>query len=171
MKVALIRDILFTRHVIGGELIDNYIIAGWTDNHLFHKHIGGRILCGNIKSRICIRLKYALESLITCPGPLRLEKKIKYKMEQSHPPPNYEASAGETNLQVSNTLPPDVVQCLKNARFVRSVPLIIHLATLLINTPASPRNLYQPPPACLPHELHLPPLHPLHSLPNNNNDH
>src|ERR1700730_10422602 len=39
-------------------------------------------------------------------------------MVQSEPPLNYEASAGQTHHQVSNTLPPDVVQCLKNARFV-----------------------------------------------------
>jgi hypothetical protein len=43
-------------------------------------------------------------------------------MAQLEPPLNYEASAGHTNLQVSDTLPPDVVQCLKNARFVRSIP-------------------------------------------------
>ncbi|KAI9745294.1 MAG: hypothetical protein M1818_001574 [Claussenomyces sp. TS43310] len=35
---------------------------------------------------------------------------------------NYEASAGETHLQISRTLPSEVVQCLKNARF-------LHLAT------------------------------------------
>ncbi|TGO32069.1 hypothetical protein BHYA_0358g00060 [Botrytis hyacinthi] len=37
-------------------------------------------------------------------------------------PLNYEASAGTTNLQVSRTLPSEVVQCLENARF-------LHLAT------------------------------------------
>lgn len=34
-------------------------------------------------------------------------------------PLNHEASAGETNKQVHSTLPPEVVQCLENARFVR----------------------------------------------------
>ena len=38
----------------------------------------------------------------------------------SEAPLNYEASAGTTNLQVSRTLPSEVVQCLENARFVRS---------------------------------------------------
>jgi hypothetical protein len=31
---------------------------------------------------------------------------------------NYEASAGTNNLQVSSTLPDEVVQVLQNARFV-----------------------------------------------------
>lgn len=33
---------------------------------------------------------------------------------------NHQASAGDTNKQVVSTLPPEVVQCLENARFVRS---------------------------------------------------
>lgn len=33
---------------------------------------------------------------------------------------NYEASAGDTHKQVVASLPPEVVQCLENARFVRS---------------------------------------------------
>lgn len=44
----------------------------------------------------------------------------------SNVPLTYEASAGETNMQVSSQLPSEVVQCLKNARFVRppsSLPL------------------------------------------------
>lgn len=36
-------------------------------------------------------------------------------------PLNYEASGGDTNMQVTSTLPPEVVQCLENARFVRLV--------------------------------------------------
>lgn len=32
---------------------------------------------------------------------------------------NYEASAGDTHKQVVTSLPPEVVQCLENARFVR----------------------------------------------------
>ncbi len=34
-------------------------------------------------------------------------------------PLNHEASAGDTNKQVTTTLPAEVVQCLENARFVR----------------------------------------------------
>ncbi|KAH6677681.1 hypothetical protein B0J14DRAFT_475633 [Halenospora varia] len=37
-------------------------------------------------------------------------------------PLNYEASAGSTHLQITNTLPSEVAQCLQNARF-------LHLAT------------------------------------------
>lgn len=40
-------------------------------------------------------------------------------------PLNYEASEGDTNKQVTSTLPQEVVQCLENARFVcdaQSVP-------------------------------------------------
>lgn len=33
-------------------------------------------------------------------------------------PLNYEASEGDTNKQTTATLPPEVVQCLENARFV-----------------------------------------------------
>lgn len=33
-------------------------------------------------------------------------------------PLNHEASAGDTNKQVTSELPPEVVQCLENARFV-----------------------------------------------------
>ena len=36
----------------------------------------------------------------------------------SNPPLTYEASAGQTNMQVSSELPQEVVQVLKNARFV-----------------------------------------------------
>jgi hypothetical protein len=38
--------------------------------------------------------------------------------QQQQIPLNHEASAGDTNKQVTSTLPPDVVQCLENARFV-----------------------------------------------------
>ncbi|ORY55249.1 uncharacterized protein BCR38DRAFT_452519 [Pseudomassariella vexata] len=43
-------------------------------------------------------------------------------------PLNHEASAGDTNKQAVNELPPDVVQCLENARF-------LHLATCIDNQP------------------------------------
>ena len=45
-------------------------------------------------------------------------------MSESHNPPlNYEASATTTHRQTSTTLPQEVSQCLKNARF-------LHLATI-----------------------------------------
>jgi hypothetical protein len=37
------------------------------------------------------------------------------------PPLNYEASAAPTNLQISSSLPDEVVACLKNTRFVSCV--------------------------------------------------
>lgn len=43
--------------------------------------------------------------------------------ETHHPPLNYEASATTTHRQTSSTLPQEVSQCLKNARF-------LHLATI-----------------------------------------
>jgi len=43
-------------------------------------------------------------------------------------PLNYEASEGDTHKQVSDSLPPEVVQCLQNARF-------LHLATCVDNVP------------------------------------
>lgn len=43
--------------------------------------------------------------------------------ESHHPPLNYEASASTTHPHVSTVLPPEVSQCLKNARF-------LHLATI-----------------------------------------
>lgn len=48
-------------------------------------------------------------------------------MEQQIPL-SHEASAGNTNMRVTNTLPPEVVQCLENARF-------LHLATCSDNVP------------------------------------
>jgi len=45
-----------------------------------------------------------------------------------HIPLNHEASAGNTNMQVTTELPHEVVQCLENARF-------LHLATCLDNIP------------------------------------
>lgn len=39
-------------------------------------------------------------------------------------PLNYEASAGDTHKQITSTLPPEVVQCIENARFVRRPCLI-----------------------------------------------
>jgi hypothetical protein len=47
-----------------------------------------------------------------------------------HPPLNYEASNTRTNPQSSTTLPPEVSQCLKNARF-------LHLATISSTTSPS----------------------------------
>lgn len=38
--------------------------------------------------------------------------------EGQNPPLNWQASATTTNPQVSSTLPQEVVNCLKNARFV-----------------------------------------------------
>ncbi|KAH6683740.1 hypothetical protein F5X68DRAFT_263117 [Plectosphaerella plurivora] len=43
-------------------------------------------------------------------------------------PLNYEASAGDTHKQTTSTLPPEVVQCVENARF-------LHLATCTDNVP------------------------------------
>ena len=43
-------------------------------------------------------------------------------------PLNYEASEGDTNKQVSDSLPPEVVQCLQNARFVSPLPPPLHTA-------------------------------------------
>ncbi|KAI0008174.1 pyridoxamine 5'-phosphate oxidase [Xylariaceae sp. FL0662B] len=43
-------------------------------------------------------------------------------------PLNFEASAGETHKQSVSSLPPEVVQCLENARF-------LHLATCVDNQP------------------------------------
>ncbi|KAK5053775.1 hypothetical protein LTR84_001736 [Exophiala bonariae] len=50
--------------------------------------------------------------------------------ETHHPPLNYEASATTTHRQTSSTLPQEVSQCLKNARF-------LHLATISSNDPQS----------------------------------
>jgi hypothetical protein len=52
-------------------------------------------------------------------------------MSESHNPPlNYEASATTTHRQTSTTLPQEVSQCLKNARF-------LHLATISSSTDSS----------------------------------
>lgn len=50
--------------------------------------------------------------------------------ESHHPPLNYEASATTTHRQTSSTLPQEVSQCLKNARF-------LHLATISSSTDPS----------------------------------
>ncbi|PQE31786.1 pyridoxamine 5 -phosphate oxidase protein [Rutstroemia sp. NJR-2017a WRK4] len=54
-------------------------------------------------------------------------------------PLNYEASAGTTNLQVSDSLPSEVVQCLQNARFLcrkhANAQQQLHLATCTSNHP------------------------------------
>ena len=53
-------------------------------------------------------------------------------MSETHNPPlNYEASATTTHPQVSSTLPPEVSQCLNNARF-------LHLATISATQTAQP---------------------------------
>lgn len=104
----------------------------------------------------------------------------------SNPPLTYEASAGETNMQVSSELPQEVVQCLKNARFVSAFLLITSLPSLQTlyhrcshipalrpstdKTKAPPSNHPQPPAPRLPNELHLPPQHPLHVRSQHNND-
>ena len=49
----------------------------------------------------------------------------------SHPPLNYEASATTANRQLFDTLPPEVSQCLKNARF-------LHLATISATSTSPP---------------------------------
>ncbi|ERF69930.1 hypothetical protein EPUS_05474 [Endocarpon pusillum Z07020] len=52
--------------------------------------------------------------------------------EPAHNPPlNYEASNTRTHPQASSSLPPEVVTCLENARF-------LHLATITNPTPTSP---------------------------------
>jgi hypothetical protein len=40
-------------------------------------------------------------------------------------PLTHEASAGDTNKQVTDSLPPEVVQCLESARFVRPLALVL----------------------------------------------
>lgn len=37
-------------------------------------------------------------------------------------PLNAAASIGDNNRQVTSSLPPEVIQCLENARFVRAQP-------------------------------------------------
>ncbi|KAK3298626.1 uncharacterized protein B0H64DRAFT_354245 [Chaetomium fimeti] len=49
-------------------------------------------------------------------------------MEQQQIPLSHEASAGNTNMRVTASLPQEVVQCLENARF-------LHLATCSDNIP------------------------------------
>ncbi|PGH00441.1 hypothetical protein AJ79_08214 [Helicocarpus griseus UAMH5409] len=48
--------------------------------------------------------------------------------ESHHPPLSYEASATTTHPHFASSLPPEVVSCLKNARF-------LHLATCASHTP------------------------------------
>lgn len=43
-------------------------------------------------------------------------------------PLNAAASNGDNNRQVTASLPPEVVQCLENARFVRA---LVHLLSLI----------------------------------------
>lgn len=91
----------------------------------------------------------------------------------SQPPPgamdkiplNYEASEGDTNKQVTSTLPQEVVQCLENARFVcarrpqRACPPTWPSARshtrLTILAIATSRNLHRQCAPSLPHELYL----------------
>ncbi|PKS09615.1 hypothetical protein jhhlp_004233 [Lomentospora prolificans] len=56
-----------------------------------------------------------------------LPEKYNAVMEQQIPL-SHEASAGDTHKQTTTTLPPEVVQCLENARF-------LHLATCFDNVP------------------------------------
>ena len=61
-----------------------------------------------------------------------------------------------------------------NVSKTRALYLSLHFllnSQLTHSTLASPRNLHQPLPPRLPHELHLPPLIALLPLPHNNNDH
>jgi hypothetical protein len=51
--------------------------------------------------------------------------------DTQHPPLNYEASATATHPQTYNSLPSEVSQCLKNARF-------LHLATISAAHPSPP---------------------------------
>ncbi|OBT49540.1 hypothetical protein VE04_10047, partial [Pseudogymnoascus sp. 24MN13] len=61
-------------------------------------------------------------------------------------PLTYEASAGETHMQVSSALPDEVIQCLRNARFLHlatcTTDLHPHVSlmnyTYLASTPFSP---------------------------------
>ncbi|KAL3489314.1 putative pyridoxamine phosphate oxidase [Aspergillus germanicus] len=46
-----------------------------------------------------------------------------------NPPLSYEASATTTHRHVATTLPPEVISCLKNSRFVSNHTLKLHLAT------------------------------------------
>lgn len=48
-------------------------------------------------------------------------------------PLNAAASIGDNNRQVASSLPPEVIQCLENARFVRA-----HHATAHHTTPLPP---------------------------------
>ena len=80
-----------------------------------------------------------------------------------NPPLNYEASITTTHPQVSSSLPPEVVTCLKNARFVCiSTPLILN-SFADSGDIAPSRNDNKPnshitcSPPCFPYELHLPP--------------
>jgi hypothetical protein len=91
-------------------------------------------------------------------------------------PLNSESSTGSTNLQITCSLPSEVVQCLQNARFVCPPPLPLQLfqlysTKLTSSSTAPPRNLYQPLPSRLPHELHLPTILAPQQLSYHNNDH
>lgn len=41
-----------------------------------------------------------------------------FNMEDNHPPLSYESSATTTHPHIATSLPPEVVSCLKNSRFV-----------------------------------------------------
>jgi hypothetical protein len=58
-----------------------------------------------------------------------------------HPPLNYEASRTSTHLQTSSSLPPEVVTCLYNARFVLSTPIDPTLSIPFL-TKVTPKQLH-----------------------------
>ena len=57
---------------------------------------------------------------------------------------NYEASAGDTHKQVVTSLPPEVVQCLENARFVRFIPIRPSSDQLHLSYDERPLSLHGP---------------------------
>lgn len=50
-------------------------------------------------------------------------------------PLSHEPSAGDTNKQVIDALPHEVVQCLENARFVRTTFTILNSSSLSKDKP------------------------------------
>lgn len=72
-------------------------------------------------------------------------------------PLNYEASEGDTNKQVTSTLPKEVVQCLENARFVSLLDVRERPPKLTLEI-ASPRDVHRQRAQRVTHELHVPPV-------------
>lgn len=58
-----------------------------------------------------------------------LQKQNTIRTMAAEAPLHYEASAGTNHLQVADCLPAEVVQCLKNARFVSLLLYLIATAT------------------------------------------